>query len=343
MKLLVVTQAVDKEDLFLGFFHGWIVEMAKHFERITVICLKEGIHSLPPNVEVLSLGKEKNTSRFTRVRRFFTYIIARRKEYDAVFVHQNEEYVVLAGWLWKRWNKKAYMWRNHWAGSRRTDLAAGWCDKIFCTSKFSYTMKYPKTVLMPVGVDTNLFDRLPEVSRDPRGVLFYARLAPSKRPDLLLEGLALLAAKGFSFSAHFYGTPLAKDEAYAQKLKDKTKERGLESTVQFFPGAPHAQGARIFNAHALYVDLGASGMYNKTLFEAAACESMVLTASEDFAALVDGKFIYRETGAQELCDKIEKLLLLPLIEQQAAGVQLHNIAKQNSLEALGARLAQEIT
>jgi len=342
MKLLLTTQAVDKDDLFLGFFHGWLEEIAKHFEHITVICLKEGKHSLPKNVTVLSLGKERGTSRLTRIIRFFRFIHANRHKYDAVFVHQNEEYVILAGWLWKRWNKRVYMWRNHWAGSSRTDFAARYCDKIFCTSKFSYTMKYPKTVLMPVGVDTKLFDRLPELSRDPRGVLFYARLAPSKRPDLLLEALALLNNKGFAFSAHFYGTPLPKDAAYAQKLKDKTKEWNLEKSVQFLPGTPHSEAPRIFNAHALYIDLGASGMYNKTLFEAAACEALVITSSEDFAQLVDEKFIYREHGPEELCEKIEKLLKLPLIEQQGAGVTLHNIAKRHSLEALGIRLVQEV-
>ncbi len=343
MKLLLTTQAVDKDDLFMGFFHGWLEEMAKYFEHITVICLKEGRHSLPKNVEVLSLGKEHGTSRLTRVARFFKYVYQRRKEYESVFVHQNEEYILLAGWLWQRWGKQVYMWRNHWAGSARTDRAARYCDKIFCTSKFSYTMKYPKTVLMPVGVDTEMFYRMPEIQRDPRGILFFARLAPSKRPDLLLEALAMLNKKGVSFSAHFYGTPLPKDEAFANKLKQVAKEWGLEKMVSFYPGTPHSEAPRIFNAHSLYVDLGESGMYNKTLFEAAACESMLITASADFAELVDTKYIYEETGAQELCDKLAKLLKMSLIEQQGAGVQLHNVAKKHSIEELGKKLAYEMT
>jgi glycosyltransferase involved in cell wall biosynthesis len=343
MKLLLTTQAVDKDDLFMGFFHGWLVEMAKHFEHITVICLKEGRHELPGNVEVHSLGKERGTWRITRVWRFFRYAFRFKQSYDAVFVHQNEEYVILAGWLWQRWGKKVYLWRNHWAGSTRTDYAARFCDKIFCTSKFSYTMKYPKTVLMPVGVDTNMFRRMPEVLRDPRGVLFYARLAPSKRPDLLLEALRLLHKKGVSFSAHFYGTPLPKDEAYAHKLMDVAREWGLSDSVSFLPGTPHDEAPSIFNAHTIYADLSASGMYNKTLFEAAACESLVITASGDFAGLVDDKFIYHDGGAEELCEKIEKLITLPLIQQQGEGVKLRNIAKQHSIEALGMRLAAEVT
>jgi len=58
MKLLIITQAVDTTDSNLGFFHGWIEEFARHCSKVTVICLREGKHSLPTNVRVLSLGKE---------------------------------------------------------------------------------------------------------------------------------------------------------------------------------------------------------------------------------------------------------------------------------------------
>ena len=46
MKLLIMTQAVDQNDPVLGFFHRWIEEFSRHCERVHVICLKEGEHSL---------------------------------------------------------------------------------------------------------------------------------------------------------------------------------------------------------------------------------------------------------------------------------------------------------
>ena len=55
MKLLILTQVVDKEDHFLGFFHKWIEEFSKNYENITVICLKKGKYDLPNNIKVLSL------------------------------------------------------------------------------------------------------------------------------------------------------------------------------------------------------------------------------------------------------------------------------------------------
>ena len=112
MKLFVVTQAVDSEDPVLGFFVRWVAELAKHFERIEVVCLKEGEHDLPKNVRVHSLGKPSSAKategtgaqlvlRFRYAVRFKLLAWRLRREYDAVFVHMNQEYVLLAGWLWK--------------------------------------------------------------------------------------------------------------------------------------------------------------------------------------------------------------------------------------------------
>ncbi|MFH0892331.1 MAG: glycosyltransferase family 4 protein [Candidatus Falkowbacteria bacterium] len=67
MKLLICTQKVDINDDVLGFFHSWIREFAKHYEKVTVICLYKGEYDLPENVKVLSLGKERKKNFQSRI------------------------------------------------------------------------------------------------------------------------------------------------------------------------------------------------------------------------------------------------------------------------------------
>src|SRR5581483_12297211 len=90
MKLLILTQKVDKNDPVLGFFHGWLREFANHFEFITVIALGVGEYELPQNVRVLSLGKESGVSKLKYLSRFYKYIWQERKNYEKVFVHMNQ-------------------------------------------------------------------------------------------------------------------------------------------------------------------------------------------------------------------------------------------------------------
>ena len=105
MRLLVCTQKIDRNDPVLGFFHRWIEEFSKHYESLVVICLEKGEYVLPKNVKVLSLGKEKNklttnyllltTAKLKYVWNFYKCIFKFRRDYDAVFVHMNQEYVIL--------------------------------------------------------------------------------------------------------------------------------------------------------------------------------------------------------------------------------------------------------
>src|SRR5262245_46329036 len=132
MRLLLVAQTVDRTDAVFGFFHRWIEKLALHFERIEVICLREGEHTLPANVRVHSLGKEHRGNKLSYGFRFYALLGKLRGSYDAVLVHQNQEYLLLAGWLWKLSGKPVYFWANHFAGSFLTRLAALWCTKIFC-------------------------------------------------------------------------------------------------------------------------------------------------------------------------------------------------------------------
>src|SRR3989344_9634434 len=192
MRLLILTQKIDENDDVLGFMHGWVKEFARQAERVTVICLYKGEYHLPENVQVFSLGKERGESRLKYIWNFYKYISREQKNYDAVFVHMNQEYVLLGGLVWKILGKKIIMWRNHGAGNFLTRLAVMFCDKVLCTSKFSYTAKFKKTSLMPVGIDTKLFEADPTITRKTKSILFLARMSPVKRPDFLLAALRIL-------------------------------------------------------------------------------------------------------------------------------------------------------
>ncbi|HXK39853.1 MAG TPA: glycosyltransferase, partial [Candidatus Paceibacterota bacterium] len=113
MRLLILTQKVDRNDDNLGFFHHWVEEFARQCEKVTVVCLFEGAHSLPENVRVLSLGKESGTSRLKYLRRFYAFAWKERKNYDAVFVHMNQIYVILGAPLWRLLGKCVGLWYAH--------------------------------------------------------------------------------------------------------------------------------------------------------------------------------------------------------------------------------------
>jgi glycosyltransferase involved in cell wall biosynthesis len=340
MKLLVVTQTVNIEDLVLGFFHEWIRALASSYESIEVICLYEGKHHLPENVHVHSLGKEDGrVSFFTYAIRFKKLAWKLRRNYDAVFAHMNQEYILIAGPLWKLLGKRIYMWRNHYNGSWVTDVAAAFCTKVFCTSAHSYTANYKNTVLMPVGIDTESFSTASLSSRTPHSILFLARMAPSKRVEVFIDALALVKEKGIPFAASLYGSPLPADEAYYVSLKERAVKLGLGDAVTFHPGVSKANTPVIYSAYEIFVNCSRSGMFDKTLFEAAACGCLVIASSEDFKLLA-GDEAYFDGTPDALAERLETMLSMSAEAKEQRTQNLQNVAQDQSIQKLTARLVE---
>jgi len=343
MKLLIITQTVDTQDLYLGFFCRWIEEFASKYEYIHVICLKEGHHSFPSNVSVYSLGKEKGSKNIQYIAKLFSLVWKLRRKYDSVFIHMNQEYILLCGLLWKVLSKKIYLWRNHYAGNILTRLAVLLSTKVFCTSRFSYTARFKKTTLMPVGVDTTIFHPTLGTTRKEKSILFYARLTPSKHPDIFLKALGILKAKGMHFSASLYGTPLPRDREYALSVQKLTHGLGLDGIVTFSDGVPYHEGPSVFSSHEIFVNLGDSGMYDKMIFEAAACQCIVLASSKDFAKEVGGEqFIFGERNPNSLAVRLEYFLTADDSSKKEAKVLLSHCVERNTLSNLVSRIASII-
>lgn len=309
MRVLYVTQALDLDEPVLSTYHEWVAALAERVDHVEAICLKEGRHALPKNVRVHSLGKENGRhSKMQYALRFFKLSWKLRNEYDVVFVHMNQEYILIAGWLWKLLGKKVYLWRNHYAGSVLTDIAAAFCEKVFCTSTYSYTAKYAKTVLMPVGVDTGRFTSDGSEVRSPRSVLFMARMAPSKHPEVLLEALRVLMERSVEFTATFVGSPLPEHARYYESLIQKNEQYGLTSRVTFLPAVPNDQLLDLYRRHTLFVNCSRPGMLDKTQFEAASSGAQVVTASPEAAVRIPGSSYFDLHLPSSLPNVLEKAL-----------------------------------
>ncbi len=331
MNLLIITQKVDANDPVLGFFHRWIEEFSKRCEKLTVICLQKGEYHLPGNVKVLSLGKEGGRSRLKYIFRFYKYIWRERKNYDVVFIHMNQEYVLLGWKLWRLTGKKMMLWRNHPRGNFLTDLAVLLSNKVFCTSKFSYTAKFKKTEIAPVGIDADLFKRRPEIKKLPNSVLFLGRISPIKNIDLLVDAFDSLNKEKFSFNALIVGDPVPGDERYFEFIKNKTREYGLEQKVYFRKAVSPAETVDLYNDCELFVNLTETGSMDKTIFEAMACESLVLTSNLSLEGEIDNICLYKKD--RNLAGKIKELLGLGSGAKAALGAKLRDYAiKNHSLE-----------
>ena len=311
MRLLITTQAVDRNDQALGFFHGWLEEFAKHFERIEVICLEEGEHSLPKSVSVHSLGKERGASRVEYIFHFYHYIFSLWGKHDAVFVHMNQEYALLGGTLWRLGGKRLVLWRNHKKGSAWTRIAALLAHKVCHTSPEAYVARYANAVRMPIGVDTALFK--PRAAPGQDAILFLGRLDAVKKPDIFLEAIEQLRKSGISTPVHVYGDPTPGREGFAEEIKKRFAH--LEN-VSFHSSVPHERTAELYTTYSIYANITPSGSFDKTIGEAMSSGCIVVAGNDALRGVIPGALLVDPQSAGSVAEGIRAALAMRESERE---------------------------
>jgi glycosyltransferase involved in cell wall biosynthesis len=340
-RLLIITQSIDTHDPVLGFFHQWVAKLAPHYTSITVLCLKKGAFTLPHHVRVVSLGKEESVSRLVYLYRFFKEI-CRYKAYDSVFVHMNEEYVLLGGVLWRLFGKHVTLWRNHKQGTWRTRLAVLLVHKVFFTSFSSYTARFKKGVQMPVGVDTEHV--LPvSVERVPQSIVYLGRISPIKNIECLIDAVKILSERGIVYCLDIYGPEI--DPVYSAFLQDRITRYGIAKNVSFCGVVTPERVSDVYSKYAVCVNMTPSGSFDKTIFESVLCRVFPVVANTSIEIYISSEFrsyvLFDGQSPQSLADTLEKVFVLD--EQQRRHVidtLIQVIKQQHSLDTLVTKLIQ---
>jgi len=333
MRLLVITQKVDLNDDILGFFHQWVEKLSGRFDFLNVICLQAGEYSLPQNVKVFSLGKEKGRSRIREVFRFYRNIWQLRKNHEAVFIHMNPIYVVLGGFFWKLQGKKIYLWHNHRHGNIITRIAIWLSDKVFYTSPFSFSARFKKSQMMPVGIDTEKFKSQISNLKVKNSILYAGRFSPVKNVDILIQAADLLDKKGVDFMLNIVGAPGDDEQENFQKIKALAQDLEVRGKIKFLGKATNDQMPAFYNQNEIFVNLTQTGSFDKTTPEAMACQNIVLASNQVFKEIFPKEWqkalMFRERDPEDLAQKLLYLMGLSEEERARLGLRLREIIVQN--------------
>lgn len=291
MKLLIVTQSVDRRNPILGFFHRWIEEFANNFDFVTVICLEKGEYNLPHNVRVFSLGKEKGKIKIKYIFNFYRYIWSERRNYDVVFVHMNPIYVIL-GWLvWKIQKKKTSLWYTHKNVDLKLHLALKLVDDVFTASELSFRLKSSKVHVLGHGIDTELFNI--RNTQKSNIILAVGRISNTKR---VLEMLPIINTIP-EYKLQIIGSPANNDdESYLKKLKHKISDLGLTQKVDFVGDISQSDMPGYYNNAKAMINLSSTGSLDKVVLEAMASGLPVVTTNEAFSEGFSGINMYVPRG-----------------------------------------------
>jgi glycosyltransferase involved in cell wall biosynthesis len=300
--------------------------------------LKEGRHALPANVTIRSLGKESGHSRLKYLARFYRHLWSLRREYDAVFVHMNPEYVVLGGPLWRLMRKAVGLWYIHPRSSWHLRVALLLANVVFSATSDSFPLTTTKLVAAGHGIDTDFFTRGERETSSALRIMHAGRVAPVKRIETVLEALRLLADRGVAFSFDQYGEELSRDARYADRLRADAQ---TISGVTFHGAVSGAQMRDAYRSHDVHVNATDAGSFDKAVLESMACETLTLVSSDAFG--LPDECRYMPGDARSLADALESIVHMDVAARDRLGSVLRaQVLARFGLTALIGRIAERL-
>lgn len=347
MRILIFTQKVDFDDPILGFFHRWIEEFAKHFEKVFVVCLQKGKFNLPENVEVYSLGKEDGASRLKYIFRFFNICFFQSLNYDAVFVHMNPVYFLLGGLWWKISGTKTALWYVHRSVDCKLRVAEFFADKIFTVSVGTFKLKSSKVQAFGHGMPLEVFRRPDNYKRknDKFRIVSVSRISPIKNLDILIESTRLLNTKIPNLEVVIVGAPAVRGDAqYLDSLKKMVKEKHLDGVVKFTGNVSNNDIKNYYWESDIAVNLSPDGGVDKAVLESMASGTLVLASNRSFKEYFgdfQNELLFKERDAEDLAQKIVDISVSQN-KEEIRDFLLKQVEKKSSLQSLISKISQEM-
>src|SRR3989344_9053532 len=269
MRLLIITQAVDRGDTNLGFFHEWILRFSHALEFVDVIAQRVGKHNLPANVSVFGVKQRESDNRIIKLWRMLKLLLHLVPSSDCIFVHMAPLYVIVAWPFAFFYGKPIVLWYVHKHVDWKLRIAEKMARRIISASPESFRLKSDKLLLLGHGIDTAFFA---EPQRQPEGcvLLTAGRISRSKNINVLLEGVAM-ASPDLPPEWKFVisGEPItADDKAYMRELLGITARCGIGEHVVFAGGVPHSKMPGQYQSATLFLHASTTGSIDKVVLEA---------------------------------------------------------------------------
>lgn len=375
MRILLITQEIDENSALLGVTLTWIQHLAPKVEHVAVLALSVGEVSLPDNVSLYSMGKERSANKLFLLRNFYGHLwrLLRRREVDLIFVHMVPRYAILAAPLARLYGIPVVLWNAHGTVSRYLRLAHRLVAAVVTASPESFRIASPKRIVTGHGIDTDFFTaagRDSADSGDERRLQTYAtgaattggappeaahgpvlltvgRLSRSKDYGAIIAALAKLRSQspGQVASLRIIGTPFFDDDhAYLAELKDLVRELGLKDHVTFVGKVPNRLMVEEYRRCAVLVNSSHTGSIDKVVLEAMACEKPALTCNESFAPMLADRadlLMFAPGNVDELAGRIAQVLALDAARRRELGRALRQlVVDEHSVAGLTDRFVE---
>jgi glycosyltransferase involved in cell wall biosynthesis len=349
LNVLIFNLRTDAADDTLGFTTGWINAIASHCEHVTVITMYAGVVAVAPNVEVLSVGKERGYSEPRRLLEFYRLVakVLRQRRIDATFAHMAPLFAVLFAPIAKIRGIPVLLWYAHGHVPLMLRVAHRLVDECVASTREGFRLRSTKVSFVGQGIDTAAFTPPLETSPPYEStVLIIGRITPIKNLDEIVDGIALARERGVDLRVEVVGAALTpRDRTYEQQVRGRVQRRGLSDVFDFVGPVPFTEVAARYRRGGIFVNLCDSAL-DKAILESMASGCLPISRNSAFKEIASTnglRDLVPEAGPEGFADCLLRVISLSASEKQALRQRLRDITvSDHSLDARGSDLVRRM-
>ena len=345
MNLLLFNLRVDRDHTALGFTTDWINELARHFDRVTVITMYRGVVAVADNVEVMSAGLERGLSKPHRVFNFYRLLAGalRRREFDCCFSHMMPLFTLLAGPVLKAKRIPVALWYAHNHRPAILPAALAFADRALASTRTAFPIATNKLRVIGQGIDTGRFRPQARAMDDPvLRMITIGRTSKIKNIDLMIRALVRLrdALPGLPVRFVIVGEPLSgQDQAYVDSCRELAASLGIDDLVEWQAPVSFAEVHTAYYRGDIFLSANDNGL-DKAILEAMASGLAVVAMHPALEAPLGPYYAKDESAFGE---SLINLASLDHQTRRTIGSRLRRyVESEHSLAQLGRRVAAEL-
>lgn len=273
-RILLLNLAVDENDPVLGFTVPLIAHIAAETEAVNIITVRKGIYSLPANVHVYSVGRERGTGRLASIFVFYWHLfhIVRTERITSCFTHMNALFAVLAGPVLVMRGIPLVLWYSHRHRGIIVRMAHWFALRIMTSAKEGYASGDAKVLVVGQITDTSLFvPTSAPIRTTPPLFISAGRITPIKDALTFVRAAAVMRDAGHVCTYRFIGPVFPHDTSYYVAVRAEIRRLSLESSFSFAGAVPYTEMPAEYRRAFAHVNLCPDGSLDKAALEAMAC------------------------------------------------------------------------
>ncbi len=349
MHLLMFNLKMDLDDPVLGFASRWVEAISERVERLTVLTMDRGRVQPPPNVRVISVGKERGFSEPRRAAEFYLHCarLLREDRPDACFSHMIPVFSILFAPVARALRIPTLLWYAHGATPREVRVAERLVDRCVTSTPEGFRVPSAKLRVLQQGIDV---DRLASAEPLPAGwertVVSVGRIGPVKRLVEAIEAIDALR-RAVPVRLEIFGAPSTADDAvYERDARRRVEDLGLADVVAWHGPVAFDSVSAAYRRGRVFLSLSRSGSLDKTILEAMASGCLPVCNNDAFAAIAKSRgwsALVPGDGVEAVASALGAALREPPAEQAPLRQALREyVIAEHSLSGLVDRIMVEI-